>query len=135
MQGKAGGLGNDADRKLFHRLRTQADAIMVGAGTVRAERYGRPVRSDELTAIRERDGLDPNPPLVIVSGSLNLPSDLPCLQDPEARVICATGVAHDLEGVEADVTYLRVGDDMRLLWRSCASSTASARCSAKAGRR
>ena len=36
---------------------------------------------------------------MIVSGRLDLPADLPLLQDPEARVIIATGAEHELEGV------------------------------------
>lgn len=115
VEGTTRSLGGEADRLLFHGLRTQADAIMAGAGTVRLERYGRAVRSDELTARREAEGLDPNPPLVVVSGRLDLPPDLPVLQDPEARVIIATGAGHELEGVQARVEYLRTGDDLPLL--------------------
>ena len=81
------------------------------------ERYGRVMRSEELTARRVEAGLDPNPPLVVVSGRLDLPPDLPVLQDPEARVIIATGADHELEGVEAQVTYERTGDDLPLLHR------------------
>ena len=46
------GLSTELDRRLFHRLRTQGDAVMVGAGTARAERYGRMAKSDELRAAR-----------------------------------------------------------------------------------
>ena len=42
------GLSTELDRRLFHHLRTQADAVMVGAGTVRIERYGRMTKNDEL---------------------------------------------------------------------------------------
>ena len=42
------GLSTEIDRRLFHHLRTQADAVMVGAGTVREERYGRMTKNDEL---------------------------------------------------------------------------------------
>ena len=115
VEGTTRSLGGDADHELFHGLRTQADAILAGAGTVRMERYGRVVRSDELTARRVEAGLDPNPPLVVVSGRLDLPPDLPLLQDPEARVIIATGAEHELEGVKAQVTYERTGDDLPLL--------------------
>ena len=115
VDGTTRSLGGEADRLLFHGLRTQADAIMAGAGTIRAERYGRVVRSDALTARREAEGLDPNPPLVVVSGSLAMPTDLPVLQDPEARVVIATAAEHELEGVQAQVTYERTGDDLPLL--------------------
>ena len=39
--GRSGPIGNRADRELFHGLRSTVDAVMVGAGTVRMERYGR----------------------------------------------------------------------------------------------
>ena len=37
-------MSNPADRQLFQELRAHVDAVMVGAGTVRIERYGRLVR-------------------------------------------------------------------------------------------
>lgn len=105
-------LGAEVDQRLFHLLRTQADAIMAGAGTVRVERYGRPVRSDELTERRVAASLDPNPPLVVISDRLQLPPDLPVMQDPEARVLVVTGAEHELPGVRAQVVYIRTGDDL-----------------------
>src|SRR5438128_12149648 len=42
--GRAGPIGNEADRALFMELRTLPDAILVGTGTLRAERYGRLIR-------------------------------------------------------------------------------------------
>jgi len=115
LEGATRGLGGEADRVIFHHLRTQADAIMVGAGTVRVERYGRATKSDELRAKREREGLEPDPLTVIVSGRLNLPADLPILQEPEARVVVATAADHEIDGVRARVTYIRTGDDLPLL--------------------
>src|SRR5215208_266357 len=61
------GLSTDLDRELFHRLRTQVDAVVVGAGTVRIERYGRMAKSEELRDKRESEGLAPDPLAVIVS--------------------------------------------------------------------
>jgi len=37
--GKSGSINNEADKRVFHALRDQADAIIVGAGTARTERY------------------------------------------------------------------------------------------------
>jgi riboflavin biosynthesis pyrimidine reductase len=37
--GKSGSINNAADKAVFHALREQADAIVVGAGTARTERY------------------------------------------------------------------------------------------------
>ena len=115
VAGRTRALGNEADRVLFHHLRTQADALMVGAGTVRTERYGRAVKSPELRAKREEEGLDPDLLTVIVSGRLNLTPDLPLLQDPESRVLIATAADHELRGTRAQIEYLRTGDDLPLL--------------------
>lgn len=115
LEGNTRGLGGDRDRDLFHLLRAAGDALLVGAGTARIERYGDAVKNDALRAARERHGLDPVQPTVIVSGRLLLPSDLPLLQAEGAPVIVATAADHELEGVAADVAYERTGDDLPLL--------------------
>jgi riboflavin-specific deaminase-like protein len=109
------GLSTELDRQLFHHLRTQADAVMVGAGTARTERYGRMAKSEELRDKREREGLARDPLAVIVSGRLDLPVDLPLLNDPAQRVLIATASDAVLPGVGAQVEYARVGDDLPLL--------------------
>jgi riboflavin-specific deaminase-like protein len=110
------GLSTEVDRRLFHHLRTQADAVMVGAGTAREERYGRMTKSDELRQKRNNDGLAADPLAVIVSGRLDLPADLPLLNEPEQRVVIATGSEATIPGLKAEVEYARVGDDLpRLL--------------------
>jgi riboflavin biosynthesis pyrimidine reductase len=80
---------------------------MVGAGTVRTERYGRMVKNDELRERRARDGLEPDPVAVVVSARLNLPPDLPLLQDPDSHVVVVTEAEHELQGVRARVEYVR----------------------------
>jgi riboflavin biosynthesis pyrimidine reductase len=37
--GKTGSINNEADQRVFHLLRELADAVVIGAGTARAERY------------------------------------------------------------------------------------------------
>ena len=106
------GLSSELDRRLFHHLRTQADAVMVGAGTLRAERYGRMTKSEELREKRVAEGLASDPLAVIVSGRLDLPADLPILNEPEQRVVIATGSDATLSGLGAQVEYARVGDDL-----------------------
>ena len=106
------GLSSDVDRRVFHLLRTQADAVMVGAGTVRAERYGRMTKSDELRQIRVNHGFVPDALAVVVSARLDLPADLPLLNEPGQKVVIATGSDDTIPGVTADVEYARVGDDM-----------------------
>jgi riboflavin-specific deaminase-like protein len=105
--GRSGPIGDEADRELFHGLRTQADAVMVGAGTIRTERYGRIVRSPERRARREAEGLAADPLAVVVSARLALPPDLPLLQDPDSTVVILTASADELPPVPARVEYLR----------------------------
>jgi riboflavin-specific deaminase-like protein len=110
------GLSTEIDRRLFHHLRTQAEAVMVGAGTAREERYGRMTKNDELRQRRVNEGFVPDALAVVVSGRLNLPPDLPLLNEPEQRVVIATAADHELPGLTGDVEYARVGDDLpRLL--------------------
>jgi 5-amino-6-(5-phosphoribosylamino)uracil reductase len=106
IDGRSAPVAGSADRELFHHLRTQADAVMAGAGTARVERYRRITKTPELRAKREREGVAPDALAVLVSGRLDLPPDLPLLQDPDSRVAIVTAVDERLDGVEADVTYL-----------------------------
>jgi riboflavin-specific deaminase-like protein len=106
------GLSTEVDRRLFHHLRTQADAVMVGAGTAREERYGRMTKNDELRQKRQNEGFVPDALAVVVSGRLDLPPDLPLLNDPEQTVVIATGSDASIPGVEGRVEYARVGDDL-----------------------
>jgi 5-amino-6-(5-phosphoribosylamino)uracil reductase len=106
------GLSSDVDRRLFHHLRAQADAVMVGAGTAREERYGRITKNDELREKRVNEGLVPDALAVVVSGRLDLPPDLPLLNQPGQRVVIATGADHELPGLQGEVEYARVGDDL-----------------------
>ena len=105
--GRAGPIGNAADRELFHHLRTQADAVMVGARTVAVERYGRLVRDPDLREKRRAEGRSPDPLAVVVSGRLEVPADVPLLQDEHSTVVVITGSAGELAGCAAQVEYLR----------------------------
>jgi riboflavin biosynthesis pyrimidine reductase len=84
VAGRSGGLSVPGDREIFVLLRSMADIVLVGAGTVRAERYG-PVRlSDALLAARQQRGQSHLPRLAVVTAAGDLPADLP-LFDPETR--------------------------------------------------
>jgi riboflavin-specific deaminase-like protein len=79
--GVSGPIGSDADTAMLSGLRTRFDAVMIGAGTMRAERYGRIVPSQEQRERRERLGLPHDPLMVIVSGGLDLPWDAPLFSE------------------------------------------------------
>ena len=55
------------------------------------------------------------PLAVVVSGRLDLPADLPLLNEPEQPVVIATGSDAVLPGLGEQVAYERVGDDLPLL--------------------
>lgn len=96
---RSGGLGSPADQRLFLLLRGLADAVIVGAGTVRAEGYG-PVRPHESWG-GVRDGRSPVPPLAIVSRSLTLDFDAPVFTEAAVPTIVLTTAAADPARLEA----------------------------------
>jgi riboflavin-specific deaminase-like protein len=107
VEGRTRALGNDADRAVFHHLRTQCDAVLVGAGTVRIERYGRMIKWPELREKREREGLTPDPLALVASARLDLSPDLPLLADPESHVVIRTSSELELQETAARIEYLR----------------------------
>jgi riboflavin-specific deaminase-like protein len=107
VAGRTAPISSLADRQLFHALRTRVDAVMVGAGTLRAERYGRIVPDLHRREQRVAAGLEADPLAIVVSGRLDLPADLPLLQDHGSRVLIVTAVETKLEGCAAELSYLR----------------------------
>jgi riboflavin-specific deaminase-like protein len=93
--GVSGPIGSDADTEMLARLRTRFDAVMIGAGTMRAERYGRVVPDQEQRERRERLGLPHDPLMVIVSGRLDLPWDAPLFTTDGGRVLIFTAAETD----------------------------------------
>jgi riboflavin biosynthesis pyrimidine reductase len=90
IDGYSAGLGSPADKKVFGLLRMYPHALMVGAGTLRHERY-RAVRLDEARrAWRAERGLDPYPRLVVVSARLDLDPTHPALAQAPLRPIILT---------------------------------------------
>ena len=85
LHGRSGAIGSDTDTAMLVGLRTKVDAVMIGAGTMRAERYGRVVADPDKRARREREGLPHDPLMVIVSGRLDLPWDAPLFTDGGGR--------------------------------------------------
>ncbi len=105
IEGRSGPIGSSVDTEMLVGLRTRFDAVMIGAGTMRAERYGRPVADQEAREHRERLGLPHDPLMVIVSGRLDLPWDAPLFTAGGGRVLVFT--ASEAEPPET-ATSLRV---------------------------
>jgi riboflavin biosynthesis pyrimidine reductase len=64
IEGRSGPIGSEADTAMLAGLRTRFEAVMIGAGTMRVERYG------PMKAL-----------LVLVSGRLDLPWDAPVFSE------------------------------------------------------
>jgi riboflavin-specific deaminase-like protein len=107
IQGRSGPIGSEVDSEVLHRLRTRVDAVMIGAGTMRAERYGRMVPNPELRAWRERVGLAHDPLAVLVSNRLELPWDAPLFTDGGGQVVIFTASDQNPPKTETPVTVVR----------------------------
>ena len=93
VEGRSAGLSSPADKRVLRLLRAHCDALLVGAGTLRDERY-RPLRLDEeRRRWRHEHGLAEYPPLVVVSRSLALDPALACLAEAPVRPIVVTAEA------------------------------------------
>lgn len=109
LGGRSGNISGPADRALFHALRLPVDAVLVGAGTVRSERYGGLVRDPADRELRVERGLPAEPLACVVSGRLALDEDVPLLRDPQARVVLVTASQASLPSHGASVEYVRAG--------------------------
>ncbi len=94
LDGRSGGLGGPADKAVFRALRALPDAILVGAGTARAESYG-PVKLDDAALEgRKARGQTGPPRLVVVSGRLDLdPTGTMFTDSAEPPIVFTTGTA------------------------------------------
>lgn len=107
LGGRSGPISDRADRALFHGLRSAVDAVLVGAGTVRSERYGRLIPDASQRALRVQRGLSEEPLACIVSGRLALDGEIPLLREPAARVAILTASPASLPATGAEVDYVR----------------------------
>ncbi|MBP8539299.1 dihydrofolate reductase family protein, partial [Streptomyces sp. MK37H] len=89
--GRSKPLSSDADMRIFGVLRGLADAVVVGAETVRREGY-RPARAREAFAERRAAlGQSPAPAIAVVSASLDLDFSQPLFTEPLVPTIVITG--------------------------------------------
>lgn len=96
LDGRSGTLGGRTDRALMQVLRTMADVVVVGAGTVRVEGYGgMRVAADDVLWRRAR-GLADQPALAVVSGTLDLEPDAAVFADAARRPVVLTTQAASL---------------------------------------
>jgi riboflavin-specific deaminase-like protein len=107
IEGRSGPIGSAADTKMLQLLRTHADAVMIGAGTMRAERYGRIVSDPALRERREAMGLAADPLAVLISGRLDLPWDASLFTGGEGEVLVFTTADTDPPETETPTEVIR----------------------------
>ncbi|GAA3087898.1 pyrimidine reductase family protein [Streptosporangium carneum] len=114
LKGLSGGLSGSGDRRVFGVLRGQADVILAGAATVRAEGYG-PARPRE--SWRElRRGRPAAPAVAVLTRRLDLDLTGPLFAEaaPDARTIVVTCDAAPRDRREEAARHAEVivaGDD------------------------
>ena len=114
--GRSAGLSSPPDQRILHLLRTQCDALLIGAGTLRVERYG-PIELPDRDRVRRREhGLAEHPTLVVVSGSLALDPRQPAFVDAPVRPIVLTHAAApaDRRAALAATTEVVVAGEQRV---------------------
>ena len=112
VRGRTGELGDDADLEMLLELRTLADAVLIGTGTLRAEGYARLVGSEQRRARRQAAGQAADPVAVLLSRGLDLPWDAGLFAAAEQPVLVYT--AEGAEGgppeTAAPVEVVRLPD-------------------------
>lgn len=86
LQGAAAGIGSRVDHALMMALRANADALLHGAGTLRADRVGKGV-PDKLVPRRIARGLAPQPILSVLTASGDVPLERALFAEPERVVV------------------------------------------------
>ncbi len=107
--GVSRGISSDADRRVFGFLRAHADAVMVGAGTLRKEAYGPPrVRAEMADKRRASGAVGDHPTLVVVSAALKLDPKSSAFVDAAVRpvVVTVTDAPADQRAALAEVADL-----------------------------
>ncbi|MDF3289999.1 pyrimidine reductase family protein [Streptomyces silvisoli] len=99
--GRSQPLSSAADMRIFGVLRGLADAVVVGAETVRQEAY-RPAKAREAFAERRAALGQPVAPVIaVVSASLDLDFSLPLFTEPLVPTLVLTGAQADPDRVRA----------------------------------
>jgi riboflavin-specific deaminase-like protein len=114
IEGRSGAIGSNADTAMLVGLRMRADAVMIGAGTLRAEGYGQVIRDPEKRAQRERDGLAPEPLMVLVSERLAVPWTAPLFTEGADRVLIFTAADSEPPPTTTQVDLVRHHDSVDL---------------------
>jgi riboflavin biosynthesis pyrimidine reductase len=111
VDGLSGGLHGPGDKEIFDTLRMVCDALIVGAGTVKAENYDALRLTAPAREWRRAHGLPEFPLMVIVSRSLELDLDQLVFADAPIPPVVVTTESAPLGRLRGRAEVLAVGDD------------------------
>ncbi|RBM20707.1 pyrimidine reductase family protein [Streptomyces sp. PT12] len=113
--GRSKPLSSPADMRVFGVLRALADVVLVGAETVREERYRPARRRAEFVERRRAAGQTEVPAIAVVSASLHLDFSLPLFTEPLVPTLVITGAKAPHAGLAAaraaGVDVVTAGDE------------------------
>ena len=112
VDGRTGILSSPPDREIFRLLRSLADVVLVGAETVRAEKYGTVKADDAVRAARTARGQTPAAALAVVTRSLQLDWSSKLFTEPTQRpfvIAPADAEPELLRAAEEVATVIRAG--------------------------
>ncbi len=109
------GFSSNADRKNMDRLRAEADALAVGAGTMRADNPKLHVRDEAMQAYRRSLGKPAGLTKILITASADLPPDSRIFDSPDggASIIATveTADASRLAALAERVEVWKLGRD------------------------
>ena len=104
-----------ADKRVFSLLRATCDAVVVGAGTARAEKYGPVKVRPSMQELRRSQGRTDPPALVLVTANAELNPESEMFTKSVSRTIVVTSAAapHDRRRALAEVADVLIcGDEL-----------------------
>ncbi len=115
LDGRSGGLAGPADHAVFRILRSFADVILVGAATMRAERYGPPALPAALRDARLARGQPALPTIAVVTRNVAFDWDAPFFVAANpAPLLITVGAAAPRVPAQAPVSDVIVAGDDQL---------------------
>ncbi len=89
--GGAAQLGGPADRRVLEEALAWSDAVLIGAGTLRAHHSSCVIRDGDLLSQRQVQGRSPQPAALVVSREVGFPLEWPFFRQPFERHLLSAG--------------------------------------------
>lgn len=119
QHGSAGGIGSALDKRLMRAIRAACDAVLNGAGTLRAEKID-PRVGPTYVRVREARGLPPEPLAILLSRTGDLPLDRRYFTYPGVPRLIVSGEGTPPEQRTALAAHAELliapGDEPDLTW-------------------